>query len=254
MYSYRIAVIAAIALLTPTAAFSGETETIDEGAEIAGQVADIHDYTHSSGYQFQVALRGLTYVGQADRTLLERKEDGSLTIWLAFRDIRLTIGRISLTGQPGNATCGPMALHIGHLRELWVAFDFDQQTGAERSLKLAGSRCRIENDNWSIGNPAWVQTSGLFMTQGKVVSGVRSGLAGKRQRIEQELQQIAYTVLAESCTESGEAPTDRDGFEAAVEARLAQDGHLSGASTAADNNSLPLTGFIRERPALIRQD
>jgi hypothetical protein len=240
--------IAAIALLICGNSLAGDTTTIDAGSEITGQVADIHDFTHSSGYRFRVALRGLSYTGQADRTVLEHKEDGSLTIWLAFRDIHLTIGRISLSGQPGSATCGPLALRIGHEREIWVAFDFDHQVDAVRPLTLSGSRCRIENDNWAIGSPAWVRTSGLFMSQGKVVSGVRNGLAGKRARIEQELQHIAYGVLGKSCTDSGEAPADRNAFEAAVQARLAQDGYLTHSHSTADGVALPLTGFTRALP------
>lgn len=254
MNSCRTAVLATLVLLCPVDAPAGETVMLGAGAEISGQFADIHDDTHSSGYRFQVALRRLSYVGQADRTLLERGEDGSLTIWMAFRDIRLTIGQISLSGQPGSATCGPMALHIGHQREIWVAFDFNHQADADPSLTLSSTRCRIENDNWAIGSPAWVRTSGLFMSQNKVVSGVRSGLAGKRVRIEQELQQIAYTILAESCTEPDQMPVDRSGFETAVEARLVRDGYLSASSTTTRTFALPLTGLTRERSDFIRRE
>lgn len=246
--------IVAIALLVCGNSLAGDTETIGTGSEVTGQVADIHSYTNSSGYRFQVALRGLSYVGQADRTVLERKEDGSLTIWLAFRDVRLTIGRISMSGEPGSATCGPTALRIGHQREVWVAFDFDHRAETLRSLTFSGSRCQIENDNWAIGSPAWVRTSGLFMSQGKVVSGVRTGLAGKRARIEQELQNIAYEVLGKSFSDSDEAPADRDAFEDTVEARLVHDGYLTDSRSVSGGVSLPLTGFTRDVPDLTRQD
>jgi hypothetical protein len=243
-----------LALLVPAKSRSGDTATAVTASEIAGQVGDIHDTTDSSGYRFQVALRNLSYVGQADRTLLERKADGSFTIWLAFRDIRLTIGQISMSGQPGSATCGPTALHIGQQREIWVAFDFQRDADVTQALTFSGSRCQIANDNWAIGSPAWVRTSGLFMSRGKVASGVRSGLAGQRQRIEQELQRIAYAVLGKSCTDSGEVPADHDAFETAVAARLVRDGHLSASQTATGSVSFPLTGFVRESPGTIRPE
>jgi len=238
--------MAALALLVSTDSRAGDTGTTVIASEIAGQVGDIHDTTDSSGYRFQVALRNLSYVGQADRTLLERKEDGSFTIWLAFRDIRLTIGQISMSGQPGSATCGPTALHIGQQREIWVAFDFQRDADVTQALTFSGSRCQIANDNWAIGSPAWVQTSGLFMSRNKVLNGVRSGLAGKRERIELELQHIAYAVLGKSCSDSGEAPRDRDAFEAAVAARLVRDGYLSGSPSTTGSVSFPLTGFVQE--------
>jgi hypothetical protein len=259
----RCAAMAVMALLIPADSRAGDAATTGAGSEIAGQVADIHDSTDSSGYRFQVALRNLSYVGQSYRTLLERKEDGSFTIWVAFRDIRLTIGSVSLAGQPGSAMCGPMALHIGHQREIWVAFDFARGADAPRSpllndsrppLTLTGSRCQIAHDNWTIGSPAWVRTSGFFMSDRKVVSGVRAGLAGKRERIELELQRIAFAVLGKSCTESGEAPADRDAFEAAVAARLVRDGHLAATPSPAGSVSFPLAGFVQERPAPIRPD
>ena len=248
------AAIAALTLWIPADSPAGDAETSGAPSEIAGQVADIHDVTDSSGYLFQVALRNLSYVGQADRTLLERKADGSLTIWLAFRDIRLTIGQISMSGQPGSATCGPTALHIGQQREIWIAFDFQRDAGTTDALEFSGSRCQIAHDNWAIGSPAWVQTSGLFMSRGKVASGVRSGLAGKRERIELELQRIAYAVLGKSCTDSGEAPADHDAFETAVAARLVRDGHLSAAPAATGSVSFPLTGFVQERPEPLLHD
>jgi hypothetical protein len=251
-FAPRCVTIAALALLLPANSLAGDTGTTGAGAEIAGQVADIHDSTDSAGYRFQVALRNLSYVGQADRTLLERKADGNFTIWLAFRDIRLTIGQISMSGQPGTATCGPTSMHIGQQREIWIAFDFERDADTADTLTYSGSRCQIAHDNWAIGSPAWVQTSGLFMSRGKVASGVRSGLAGQRQRIEQELQRIAYAVLGKSCSDSGEVPTDHDAFETAIAARLVRDGHLAAAPSATGSVSFPLTGFVQERPEPVR--
>lgn len=250
---FRVAVASA-ALLIHAAAHAGETATPAAGQKIAGQVGDIHDYSDSSGYRFQVALRNLSYVGQADRTVLERRADGSLTVWLAFRDIHLTIGQISMSGQPGSATCGPTALHIGQQREVWVAFDFQRDADASQSLTFAGSRCQIANDNWAIGSPAWVQTSGLFLSRGKVANGVRSGLAGKRERIELELQHIAYAVLGKSCTDTGEAPADHDAFETAVASRLVRDGYLSTSPSPSGSISFPLTGFVQEAPDTTRRE
>jgi hypothetical protein len=253
-----LALLAAVttATLLLTANSLGEDgRTNDEGNGIAGRVVDMTAYTNSSGYRFLVALRGLRYQGQADRTLLESKEDGSLTVWMSFRNIRLTIGQISLSGEPGSATCGPMLLNIGHRREIWVALDFDHHADADRSLTLSGSRCRIENDNWAIGSPAWVRTSGWFMSENKVVSGVRNGLAGRRERIEQELKRIAYSLLGESCSDSGEAPANQTAFEQAVEARLVQDGYLTSTQTASGSVTWPLVGFAQNRSTtLIRQD
>lgn len=250
----RLAAVTAATLLLTANSLGDDADTNDEGNEIAGRVVDMTAYTNSSGYRFLVALRGLRYQGQAERTLLESKEDGSLTVWMSFRNIHLTIGQISLSGEPGSATCGPLLLDIGHRREIWVALDFDHHADAPRSLTLAGSRCRIENDNWAIGSPAWVRTSGWFMSDNKVVSGIRSGLAGRRNRIEQELQHIAYSLLGKSCSDSGTAPADQTAFEDVVETRLARDGYLTSTQTATGSVAWPLVGYTQSKTALIRQD
>jgi hypothetical protein len=227
----RLALIAAALLLAASRAAAGDLEQIADASDISGRVADISHATSSSGHQFRVTMSGLHYKGQVDRTLLERAETGRLTIWIAFKDVRLTIDRISVSGRPGSAVCGPLAIDIGNRRELWAAFDFDRTEAGSGALTLKQTRLGLPHDNWAIGMPAWVQTSGLFMSRDRVVSGVREGLAGCRLQIEQELRKIAHAVLGEFAAVSRETPLTDGALEDAVQAKLVSDGLLTEVGT-----------------------
>jgi hypothetical protein len=223
----RLALIAAGLVLAASRAAAGDLEKIADTSDISGRVADINHATSSSGHQFRVTMSGLHYKGQVDRTLLERTADGRLTIWLAFKDVRLTIDRISVSGRPGSAVCGPLAIDIGNRRELWAAFDFDRTEAGGGTLTLKQTRLGLPHDNWAIGMPAWVQTSGMFMSRDRVVGGVREGLAGCRPQIEQELRKIAHTVLGDFAAASRESPLTDDALEEAVQAKLVTEGLLT---------------------------
>ncbi len=224
----RGALFAAILLLAASRSAAGELERIADASDISGRVADINHATSSSGHQFRVTMSGMHYRGQVDRTLLERTATGRLTIWIAFKDVRLTIDRITVSGRPGSAVCGPLAIDIGNRRALWAAFDFEgaDETGGG-ALTLKQTRLGLPHDNWAIGMPAWVKTSGLFMSRDRVVSGVRDGLAGCRPQIEQELRKIAHTVLGEFAAVSRETPLTDGALEEAVQAKLVHDGLLT---------------------------
>lgn len=204
-----------------------ELKQLSSEVDVSGRIADMAQTTHSSGYNFNVGLTGLKYRGRVDRTLLEKKDAGELTVWLALRDVVLTIDRTSITGRPGRATCGPLQIQLGHRRDLWVAFDFETAANDDASgLRLKNTRFAIPNDNWAIGSPAWVQTSGFGMSRSKVTNGLRSGLLNNKQRIEQRLIEIAPTILANVAPVPDNKPANRKSIAPAVHRKLLDGGHL----------------------------
>ncbi len=155
-------------------------------------------HTRHSGYLFRVGLRGLSYSGHVERVLSQQSRPGRLTVWLALRDVKLTIEQTTITGRPGRADCGPLQILLGNRRPLWVAFDFQQEIEQGRSrLVFLATRFRLPPDNWSIGSPLWVRSSGFAMNRDRVVNGLRNGLARNRQRIEQRLIKTAPLMLAQ---------------------------------------------------------
>jgi hypothetical protein len=172
-------------------------ETTDLGAtfEISGKVANVQQVTNSSGYSFNVTFSGITYKGNVQRTLLERTDDRHVTIWLALRDTVLTIQSTDIAGGRRGASCGPLELVMGSQRELWLAFDLEQKD--EGQSELVSTRFGLPSDNWAVGTPSWVQTWGLGMSEGRVVSGLRSGLMENPRGIEQQLIATAPEIFTQ---------------------------------------------------------
>lgn len=261
--------ITAVALaLAPTSRCRAALKRIGSEVEISGRIADIRHTTESSGYSFRARLSGIHYSGRVDRTLLERKNATELTVWLALRDVVLIIDRTTISGRPGGATCGPMQIQMGHRRDLWVAFDFqtaeeyetagfetsgdekqpfdrapaDAKSAQERtlafsetpSLKLIDTRFGLPADNWSVGDPAWVRTSGFGVTRSKVIRGLRSGLTKNRERIESRLIEVAPKMLVVAARKAHgsrpvglkDTPAERQSVEQAMHNKLLEAGYV----------------------------
>lgn len=198
MRSKRTSFVVLAALGLMAAAARGEATDLGAAFEISGTLNDMNQTVNRSGLTFQVALRQLAYGGRVTRTVLEQKDTGHVTLWMALRDVRLNVARTDIMGRIGNAACGPMGIVLGHRRDLWIAFDLEQQErDGQPRIVLKHIRFQLPPDNWSIQNPAWVQSQGLGMTQDRVVMGLREGLVNNRRRIEQELIKSAPGMLTQ---------------------------------------------------------
>ena len=68
-----------------------DVANLDATLAISGQLDDMDQYTRHSGFLFRVGLRGLSYSGRVERVLFQESQPGRLSVWLALRDVRLTI-------------------------------------------------------------------------------------------------------------------------------------------------------------------
>lgn len=221
-------VLVSVALAKLPSAGASEVKCIGDGRKLSGRVPNIQRFTDCAGYRFRVMLSNLQYAGEVNTTLLEQSRDGVLTVWFSLKDVRVTIGHISLSGRPGTADCGPTAIDIANRRELWVAFDFERQTQEDGiRLTLKNTRVGLPRDNWMVGTPAWVKTSGFGMSRGKVVSGVRDGLARSQPTVEQQITQMAYSVLTEFAAVPEGVTADQVAIETALTQKLIAEGHLT---------------------------
>ena len=176
--------------------------------KISGKVPDMQQSTSSSGYTFRIDFREIRYNGQVRRMLIEPKEAGRMTIWVALRDAVLTIDSTEISGGRLGANCGPLQLVLGNRREVWLALDVERKSeNDEDKFVLKGSRFGLTHDNWSVGKPAWVQTRGLGMTQTKVVNGLQGGLASNMKGVEQQLIKAAPQIYAQVETQLAQHPT-----------------------------------------------
>jgi hypothetical protein len=177
---------------------AAETTDLKASFKIAGKVPDMQQSTSSSGYTFRIDFREIRYNGQVQRTLLEPKESGRMTIWVALRGAVLTIHSTEISGGRLGASCGPLQLVLGNRRELWVALDVERKiVDNVEKLVLTGSRFGLTPDNWSVGKPEWVRTRGFGMSQSKVVNGLQGGLANNMKGVQQQLVKAAPQIYAQ---------------------------------------------------------
>lgn len=176
----------------------GATTEIKDPVTIKGQVSDIRQTTSASGYSFQVDFRNISYDGKVERMLIEEKDDGKVTIWLSLRNTVLTVQQTDISGGRRSATCGPIRMVLGKKNELWLAMDVERKVeDGQHKHVLIRTRFGLPQNNLSVGTPSWVRTSGLGMTESRVVNGLTSGIAESTKNIEAKLIQEAPKIFAQ---------------------------------------------------------
>ena len=195
-----------VGLFLPVAAVSADTSqlksTVDDlktTAKVKGEVAPIRWQTSASGRNFDVQLAGINYRGRIEKTLVEQKRlrRDRATVWLALRNVTLSITQTSITGRRQSATCGRIDIRLAEQRELWMAIDVRKSGGqGGQELSIESTRFKLGPGTWSVGSPAWVRVSGLGMTESRVTSSIRGGLQESADTIETKLKDEAPALLA----------------------------------------------------------
>ena len=180
--------------------FAVEVEEVAMKVPVTGAVNDMANQTYAQGIALHVNFRDIRYEGQVARLLVERKAADRMTVWVGLRDMEVTIHSTTISGRRHRARCGPMQVVIGSQETAWMAFHVAQQDGEELRLLRELTQFGFSDANWSIGNPAWVNASGIGMTQSRVVSGLRSGLASQRSEFERQILEVAPTIFESIAT------------------------------------------------------
>jgi poly(3-hydroxybutyrate) depolymerase len=177
---------------------------------LTGRLADISDATEAQGYTFSVYMSGLTYRAQLSRAVIKAYRKDRLNIQLGLTNVQVVIGGTSLNGERHSAQAGPISIVIGHQRPVWLSFDVTPVV-VDRKLRFkhVGTAFHIPNDNWYVTSPAGVSTHGFGMTEGKVSSGLVSGLYGKKGMIEQKVGAVVPNLIAELEKRFDAAATDK---------------------------------------------
>ena len=209
-----------------------ETVDLKTTCEFSGKVADMTHTTQKLGIALRIGMTGVSYSGQLTRTVLEQSQPGKVTLWFGLRNVKLTVNRTDIVGGPGSAACGPMDVVLGNQKDLWLAFDIETDKKANSSqMVVKNVRFQLPADNWAIGRPAWVRTTGIGFTQQNVVEGLRQGIAQDREKLQQKLLEDAPRILShvvkQTATNNSESPVVQ-----AIRGRLQRDDSQSLSSSA----------------------
>ncbi|MCS7466928.1 hypothetical protein NZK35_09750 [Stieleria sp. ICT_E10.1] len=147
---------------------------------VSGSVADINHTTHVMGRAFRVQFKEIKYGGTLKS--VEVLDDASIQadvsvqtiVQVRLSDVKLMINRTSVQGARQHASCGPIEMKLGTIRDLVVEFEVKRNKDAE--LTLVDSKLKLDSDNLQIGSPRWVQAQGIGMNNSNVANGLRSGL------------------------------------------------------------------------------
>lgn len=195
-----LVVSSCLAVCLAGAGQSASAESLEFGSTgaVAGRVADMKQQSQTMGQTFQIGFNGISYDGAVDRAVIEDAAGESLTVKLALRNISLTINNIRIDGKRRGAQCGPMLLTLGTEREIWITFQVKRtlEDGKTR-LIVQDADFELPSDNWRIGSPSWVKSWGFGMTESRVVSGLRSGLASNREAIEWQLGEESAAMFGQ---------------------------------------------------------
>lgn len=166
------------------------------GGRLSGGLGDMFDSTSVQGRSFSVRFSGISYSAQVGRVQLKAVGANRLNLQIELQSAAIQIGGTSISGERHSAQAGPISINIGQRGPVTLSLDVAPAIDNQRiRLRLIGAGFSIPPDNYSVSSPAGVSVRGIGMTQDRVVSGLVSGLYGARGRIENEVRNIAPTIL-----------------------------------------------------------
>lgn len=165
---------------------------------LSGRLNDMYDSTSAAGRAFSVQFSGLSYSGQLERVYIQGWQPGRLSVQLGVRNVVMTIGATYITGERHAAQAGPINIYVGHNGPVWLSLDVTPYIESGRlRLRLNNAGFQIPADNYSVSSPAGISTQGFGMTEERVNDGLMSGLYGSRNRIENEVRNLAPNIVAQ---------------------------------------------------------
>lgn len=167
---------------------------LQQSFPIRGRVKDMTQSTSASGVPLQVHFQQIRYSGNVNGATIEKSGD-QYDVEMTLQNVTLQIGRTSIRGSFRiSADTGPMSIRLGTRNDLRVRYKvaIDQN-----KVRVLNSSLRLDDDNWQIGRPSSVRTSGFGVTEQRVVSGLQSGLRENRGSIENILIEESPRILSQ---------------------------------------------------------
>lgn len=165
---------------------------------LAGDIDDIKDSTIVQGRSFGITFSKVGYTTELWRVRVKAEARNRIKVEIGLAKAKLRIGQTAVLGRDHAASAGPIDIVIGSRRPAWLTFNVEPQiVDRQFKLKLVDSSFTIENDNWFVTYPAWVQTRGLGMTRQNVSDGLTRGLYGNKSRIETEVRNVVPLMITE---------------------------------------------------------
>ena len=152
-----------------------------------GTIPDRKMTTQTQVGPMSIHFSGIRYDGKLGRAEVVPQTDGTLAVTLRARNVNIHIDSTSVRGSGRSAICGPMTIQLGNRRDLKIHCVIRPEIKNQKlKLHLQDTQFTIPTDNWRVGSPEWVSTSGAGMTRQRVISGLRQGFFRDKKDIESQ--------------------------------------------------------------------
>ncbi len=163
---------------------------------LTGRINDMFDSTSAQGRSFSVRFSGISYSGQLGRIELKATGKDRVHLAIGVQNAFITVGGTSVSGARHSAQAGPVTIGIGQTRPVYLSMDATPYVeNGKLRLRLIQANFSITPDNYSVSAPAGVSVRGIGMRADVVSNGIVSGLYGARPRVENEIRNLAPTIL-----------------------------------------------------------
>ena len=169
---------------------------------LRGTIPDRKMTTQTQVGPMSIHFSGIHYEGKLGRAQLVPQTDGTLAVTLRAREVNIHIDHTSVRGSGRSANCGPMTIQLGNRRDLKIHCVIRPEIEHQKlKLHLQDTEFTILTDNWRVGSPEWISTSGAGMTRERVTSGLRQGFFRDKKDIESQFINALPSAL-DKVTES----------------------------------------------------
>lgn len=163
---------------------------------LTGRINDMFDTTTARGRTFSVRFSGISYSGQLGRIELKATGKDRVHLAIGVQNAYITVGGTSISGARHSAQAGPVTIGIGQTRPVYLSMDATPYVdNGKLRLRLIQANFSITPDNYSVSAPAGISVRGIGMQRDDVSNGIVSGLYGARPRVENEIRNLAPTIL-----------------------------------------------------------
>ncbi len=163
-----------------------------------GAVQAISQSSSVEGHPFSVTFSGNSYSANVQGVTVVADNNGLLTANIALSPIQMTLGRASIRGvRRQAASTGPINITAGMRGPVILSLSVRPSVLNGRFVfQSAGVNFSIDPGNYAVSTPAVYGTSGWGVTPERVSSGIVQGLYGSKSRIEQEVRNVAPSLIS----------------------------------------------------------
>ncbi|MBX3438201.1 MAG: hypothetical protein KF861_11970 [Planctomycetaceae bacterium] len=167
-----------------------------EADSLSGRLEDVNEDMELDGRTFKVRFGNLTYAAELERAIIRAYGPDRVQAEVGLRNIKLHVGRISVTDGSVGFTAGPAEVVVGHRQPVWLRIEARPAIDKQRlALKPLRTSFEIPDYNWFVREPQGIRLQGNWLTEEEVKTAVVGGIYFRRETIEQQVRSAVPSLL-----------------------------------------------------------